>query len=179
MFINREFVFINREFVFINPKFVFINRELVFKLGVRTYKLGVLIYKWRVRIYKSRVRIYKSRVCIYKSGVRTYNLEIFHFEISYGTFPSMINPSWINMVDHGYKPFVEKLNVFDKEMYFRFYTICSHISSCSRHIIFTLTKTKMQQVAYCWSTRFHNVTNQTFIMKHRSVTQNGVSEELP
>ena len=151
MFINREFVFINREFVFINPKFVFINRELVFKSGVRTYKLGVLIYKWRVRIYKSRVRIYKS-------GVRTYNLEIFHFEISYGTFPSMINPSWINMVDHGYKPFVEKLNV---EMYFGFYTICSHISSCSRHIIFTLTKTKMQQVAYCWSSRFHKSMSPT------------------
>ena len=144
---------------------MFINWELVFKSGVRTYKLGVLIYKWRVRIYKSRVRIYKSRVRIYKSrvriyksGVRTYNLEIFHFEISYGTFPSMINPSWINMVDHGYKPFVEKLNV---EMYFGFYTICSHISSCSRHIIFTLTKTKMQQVAYCWSTRFHKSMSPT------------------
>ena len=26
--------------------------------------------------------------------------------------------TWINMVDHGYKPFVEKLNVDDKEMYF-------------------------------------------------------------
>ena len=61
-----------------------------------------------------------SGYVMYKMGKTTVAIAFSNPSLSRNKFGVGTNgkETWINMVDHGYKPFVEKLDVDDKELYF-------------------------------------------------------------